>query len=584
MNRRKPSPIIARMEQPLFLHDNVMEKGGFFLSGILLLVQLCVTVIMGVYFFSQVKAQRQSQPAVKREDSREMENLRKMRQIALSAPLAEHVRPKKMNEIIGQEDGIRSLKAILCGANPQHVIIYGPPGIGKTCAARIVLEYAKKSPGTPFLKNAPFIEMDATCVRFDERAIADPLIGSVHDPIYQGAGKLGMQGIPQPMPGAVSRAHGGVLFLDEIGELHPIQMNKLLKVLEDRLVRFESAYYKPEDPAIPRYIHEIFRNGLPADFRLVGATTKSPEEMPPALRSRCMEIYFRPLDIAEVSKIAFQAAERTQYMLSQSLAELIGRFAACGREAVNMVQMASGVAQLDDRREITRSDIEWVVQSGHYQERPRLLARLDNRVGAIHALAVAGANQGAVMEIEAVARRGDGRVRVTGIVEEEQMGGASHVVKRKSSAHASAENVLTLLFSLGYADQATDLHINFPGGVPVDGPSAGAAMAVVAVSALTGREIAGDTAITGEIGVHGEVRPVGGVPEKIEAAIKAGLRRVLIPKENARASFDDLPIEVVRITALHEAMALMLPSEGNCLQEAADSRLLPASALIAAGK
>ena len=62
-----------------------------------------------------------------------------------------------------------------------------------------------KSRGTPFAKDAPFIEMDATCVRFDERAIADPLIGSVHDPIYQGAGPLGVQGIPQPKPGAVSK-------------------------------------------------------------------------------------------------------------------------------------------------------------------------------------------------------------------------------------------------------------------------------------------------------------------------------------------------------------------------------------------
>ena len=136
--------------------------------------------------------------------------------------------------ICAAREGIKALTAILSGSNPQHVIIYGPPGIGKTCAARLVLEAAKKSPGTPFRQDAPFIEIDATCVRFDERAIADPLFGSVHDPIYQGAGSLGVQGIPQPKPGAVTKAHGGVLFLDEIGELHPIQMNKLLKVLEDR--------------------------------------------------------------------------------------------------------------------------------------------------------------------------------------------------------------------------------------------------------------------------------------------------------------------------------------------------------------
>ena len=66
-------------------------------------------------------------------------------------------------------------------------------------------------------------------LRFDERGIADPLIGSVHDPIYQGAGALGVAGIPQPKPGAVTKAHGGILFIDEIGEFHPIEMNKLVK-------------------------------------------------------------------------------------------------------------------------------------------------------------------------------------------------------------------------------------------------------------------------------------------------------------------------------------------------------------------
>lgn len=185
------------------------------MSLFLLLLQLFVTTVIGIYFFNQLRQQKRAQPQLSRESSKEMDNLKKMRAIRLSEPLAEHVRPKTFEDIIGQEDGIRSLKAILCGENPQHVIIYGPPGIGKTCAARLALEYAKQSKGTPFKQNAPFIEMDATTVRFDERSIADPLIGSVHDPIYQGAGQLGIQGVPQPKPGAVSRAHGGVLLLGE---------------------------------------------------------------------------------------------------------------------------------------------------------------------------------------------------------------------------------------------------------------------------------------------------------------------------------------------------------------------------------
>lgn len=91
---------------------------------------------------------------------------------------------------------------------------------------------------------------------------------------------MGSAGVPQPKPGAVSRAHCGILFLDEIGELHPVQMNKLLKVLEDRKVFFDSAYYSKDNANIPQHIHDIFQNGMPADFRLIGATTRQPEELP----------------------------------------------------------------------------------------------------------------------------------------------------------------------------------------------------------------------------------------------------------------------------------------------------------------
>ena len=132
------------------------------------------------------------------------------------------------------------------------MILYGSPGVGKTAAARLVLEEAKKSNVSPFGEAARFVEVDATTLRFDERGIADPLMGTVHDPIYQGAGPLGMAGIPQPKPGAVTKAHAGVLFIDEIGELYPVQMNKLLKVLEDRKVFLESAYYNSGDRNVPR--------------------------------------------------------------------------------------------------------------------------------------------------------------------------------------------------------------------------------------------------------------------------------------------------------------------------------------------
>ncbi len=177
--------------------------GGFIMNwtGIALIVQLFFGVVIGVYFWNLLKSQRNQRVSIDRESKKEMEQLRKMRAISLSEPLAEKVRPISFKDIVGQEEGIRSLRAALCGPNPQHVIIYGPPGVGKTAAARLVFEEAKKNASSPFSQEAVFVELDGTTARFDERGIADPLIGSVHDPIYQGAGAMGQAGIPQPNMG-----------------------------------------------------------------------------------------------------------------------------------------------------------------------------------------------------------------------------------------------------------------------------------------------------------------------------------------------------------------------------------------------
>lgn len=533
-------------------------------TGIALIIQLFFGVIIGLYFWNLLKSQRTQKVSIDRESKKEMEQLRKMRSISLSEPLSEKVRPQSFADIVGQEDGIKSLKAALCGPNPQHVLIYGPPGVGKTAAARLVLQEAKEQMKSPFRKSSVFVELDATTARFDERGIADPLIGSVHDPIYQGAGAMGQAGIPQPKQGAVTNAHGGVLFIDEIGELHPIQMNKLLKVLEDRKVFLESAYYSEENTQIPTHIHDIFKNGLPADFRLVGATTRTPSEIPPAIRSRCMEVFFRELNKEEVMEVALNASEKVDISISQAGVELLASYARNGREAVNMVQIVAGLAITENRQSIDDKDIEWMIQSS--QLSPRLDRKIDGKpvIGLVNGLAVTGPNTGSLLEIEVtvIPAVDKGSINITGIVEEESIGDKGKSIRRKSMAKGSIENVLTVLRSMGVPADQYDIHVNFPGGIPVDGPSAGIAMATGIYSAIYRIPVKSDIALTGEISIHGFVKPVGGVYPKVKAAKLAGAKSAIIPYENMGALLQEIEgIEVKPVKHLQEVFNIALDKE-----------------------
>ncbi len=528
-------------------------------SSILTYIQLFLALVMGAYFWNLLRTQEGQKIAVGKESKKEMERLRLMRDVRLTEPLAERTRPATLREVIGQEDGIRALKAGLCGQNPQHIIVYGPPGVGKTAAARLVLEEAKRSAHTPFRDEAKFIEMDSTTARFDERGIADPLIGSVHDPIYQGAGAMGVAGIPQPKAGAVTKAHGGILFLDEIGELHPVQMNKLLKVLEDRKVLLESAYYSQDDNNIPAHIHDIFTNGYPADFRLVGATTKSPQEIPSALRSRCLEVFFRTLTSDEIGIIAKNAAIKAGVFVDEDAIELIKKYADNGRDAVNLIQLGAGLLQAEKAHSITRRDVEWIVSQGNHSPRSGVTPSEVPAVGATLGLAVFGPGTACLIDVEtevleaAQGRRGE--IIITGVIEEEEMGKGNHVLRRKSMVLSSIENVRTAISSkLNLKPYSYDIHVNFPGGTPVDGPSAGLAIAVSMYSALTGTAVPPKVAFTGEMSIHGEIRPVGGVDQKLNAAEEAHLLKAYIPSANWQDRYSDKRIEVVPVANLEDVI------------------------------
>ncbi|MCD8214226.1 MAG: ATP-binding protein [Clostridiales bacterium] len=529
----------------------------FNLSTVLVVSQLIFSVVAIIYFVTTMKNHRSSVKTIHLSSEKERLELRHLRSISLTEPLSEKARPKSLKDIVGQEKGIEALRTALMGENPQHVIIYGPPGVGKTAVSRLILEEAKRSADSPFKKNAPFVEMDSAILQFDERNIADPLMGSVHDPIYQGAGAYGSAGVPRPKPGAVTKAHGGILFLDEIGELHPYQLNRLLKVLEDRKVFLNSSYYSSEDENIPPYIHDVFQNGLPADFRLVGATTKSPREIPEALRSRCREVFFDSLTPKQVESIAAGSCTKAGFSCEEKVPGLVSEYCENGRNTVNIIQTAASVAKLDGRKVIKTEDILKVADFGRFAPvyRQKLVS---GGVGIVNGLAVTGGGGGCVLPVEAVCKKGKGCLNITGIVEKEEINSGTGRIIRKGTALASAENAATVLNTMYDIDTSKyDFHINFPGGIPVDGPSAGAAIFCAMYSAVTGKPVRDKTVITGELSIRGDILPVGGIEEKLTAGKNAGAETAIIPKGVYTEKYEALSPNLIaadNITAVTEAV------------------------------
>lgn len=139
---------------------------------------------------------------------------------------------------------------------------------------------------------------------------------------------------------------------------------------------------------------------------------------------------------------------------------------------------------------------------------------------------------GEVLETEAAAVKGKGNLLLTG-----QLGDVM-----KESAEAGMTYIRSRADELGLAPDfyaTTDIHIHLPeGAVPKDGPSAGITMATAIASALTGRKVHHDLAMTGEITLRGTVLPVGGIKEKVIAAHRAGIHKILLPEENKRDMAD----------------------------------------------
>ncbi|MBM6725917.1 Lon family ATP-dependent protease [Megamonas funiformis] len=506
------------------------------------------------YIFD-IKKQILKEESSLKESSQSLAKLKQLEdknKIHLTKSIMELLRPENLSEIIGQERAIKALKAKLSSPYPQHLILYGPPGVGKTTAARLVLQEACTQPHTPFNADAPFVETDGTTLRYDPRGIANPLLGSVHDPIYQGARRdLADSGIPEPKPGLVTDAHGGILFIDEIGELDDTLQNELLKVLEDKRAYFDSAYFEPNDPNVPEYIKKLFTEGAPADFVLIGATTRDSYYLNPALRSRCAEIYFEPLTPKHIETIVLNAAHKLNTKLDDEVAQIISEYTIEGRKAINILADAYSnalVRQENDMNNIliTKEDIYTVAQVSRLTPFITKKASDTSEIGKIFGLGVAGFI-GSVIEIEAIAFKAHEKGK--GILRFNQTAG--------SMAQDSVFNAAAVVRKLTNEDiHDYDIHINIIGGGNIDGPSAGTAILIALISAITQKPIRQDIAITGEISIQGLVRPVGGVFEKAYGASQAGIKTLIIPEENAKDIPPDLhDLKVHPVKTAQEALA-----------------------------
>jgi ATP-dependent Lon protease len=154
---------------------------------------------------------------------------------------------------------------------------------------------------------------------------------------------------------------------------------------------------------------------------------------------------------------------------------------------------------------------------------------------------------GDILFVEASRMKGKGQLTLTG-----QLGDVM-----KESVQAALSWVRANAERLGVASdfwEKSDIHVHVPAGaIPKDGPSAGVTMATALVSLLTGRQVLGGLAMTGEISLAGRVLPVGGIKEKVLAAHRAGVRTVVLPRRNEKNLIEDVPAEVRQVMTVHLA-------------------------------
>jgi ATP-dependent Lon protease len=407
------------------------------------------------------------------------------------------------------------------------LLFVGPPGVGKTSIAKSIA----RAMGRPYVR----ISLGGARDEADIRGHRRTYVGAMPGRIIQGMKQAG--------------AKNPVFLLDEVDKLgvsfQGDPASALLEVLDPA----------QNDSFTDHYL------GVPFDLSEVMfiATANFLQNIPGPLLDRLETVNFagyterEKLEIAKRYLIPRQLVENglsaTQLTLTdEGLAEIISSYT---RE--------SGVRQLE--REIAKlgRKVARKVADGTAEHVTVAKPDVDDLLGRpkVHPERKAGADQvgvatgmyytpvgGDIMFVETSVMRGKGELVLTG-----QLGDVM-----KESARAALTYAKSHASRLGIAEQdlgETDLHVHVPAGaIPKDGPSAGVTMATSVVSALSRRPVRHDIAMTGEITLSGRVLPIGGVKEKVLGAVRAGIRTIVLPKDN-EADLEDLPDDVRKSLDVH---------------------------------
>ncbi|MCM2264501.1 MAG: endopeptidase La [Desulfuromonadales bacterium] len=423
--------------------------------------------------------------------------------------------------------------------------LVGPPGVGKTSLGRSIARAMGRK----------FIRVSLGGVR-DEAEIRG------HRRTYIGA-----------MPGKVIQS------LRKVGERNPVfLLDEIDKMSTDFRGDPSSALLEVLDP---EQNHTFSDHFLDVDYDLSSvmfiATANTLHEIPGPLRDRMEVIRIEGYTEEEKLNIAERYLIPKQIQAHGLKVDQVKFSEAALREILRRYTREAGVRNLERElaaicrkiaREVAKTGTASSYQVGAQQVRKYLgVARYsfgvkesEHRVGLANGLAWTEVG-GELLTVEATVMPGQGRLTVTGKLGEVM----------RESAQAALSYVRSRWVELGLEKDfygKIDIHIHVPeGAIPKDGPSAGITMATALVSALTGRSIDQNLAMTGEITLRGRVLPIGGLKEKLLAAKRAGITKVLIPNDNEKH------LEEVPVTVRRSMQILPVAHMDEVLAEAIQGRL-----------